>query len=160
MESHLQFRWHREPANNEDINCQVVQHSSCVLIHSYFKTWLIFLSCCSCSALTFLPQRCLPSSDVSQPDFSSTSGTSPWYWCPAVQMSLAAFLDKCVAVCVKDEGCVRAPAYAGVSTAGVCVCAVWRVIVLSLRFCMTAMHQRPCQWCPLMGFRFNFYIIM
>lgn len=39
-------------------------------------------------------------------------------------------------------------------------CAVGCAIVPSLRLCLIAMHQRPCQWCLLMGFRFNFYIIM
>lgn len=38
--------------------------------------------------------------------------------------------------------------------------AVERAIVPSLGARVTATRQRPCQWCFLMAFRFNFHIIM
>lgn len=154
-------------------NIQHIKWCVCELLLTIFKFRLSSLSCCQClqcagSPLSLSPICCFPTSG-----WSLTSSTLQSHLlstgaqlcsCPRRCSLMNVFV--CVCACVKDKDCVRAPACVFYIF---CECESWRVcawqavgcaIVLSLRLCLIAMHQRPCHWCLLMGFRFNFYIIM
>lgn len=90
------------------------------------------------------PLHCRAASSVPEPSCAAVLNAAPWpmCFCKCERERLLACARVCIYHCVRRH--VRFQ------------CA----IVLPLRLCLIAMHQRPCQWCLLMGFRFNFYIIM
>lgn len=153
--------WCRELVNNKDNDPPTFK-----LYPAYLKICFIFfpfffffdsavchaVSSCSVPTVLFLPQLCLLTSYVSlEPDCSSTAGPPPRRWSPAVQLSSVPLCDECVSACANEEDLRSCTCVCFVSAgAAVCVCArAWQavrcVVVLSLRLCLIAMHQRPCQ---------------
>lgn len=124
------------------------------------KSELLVPAVCRRWCLSLSPVFCFPTS-VWSLEWLWAAGPPPQCCSPAVQLSLSASLpDQCVSACARGE----------ISCAITCMCwsllvgdaygAAERAIASSLRLCMIAMHQRPCQWCVLMGFGVNFHIIM
>lgn len=156
-----------------------LQHSTvCGIFVNFIRTIFKFrrssLSCCQCprsvggpvcpSVLlaVFLRQsgvwlllHCRAASSELEPSCAAVLSAALWRMCFCV-------CKRKTSVCLCTCTCLYLLVFEPMWVC-VCVCA-WQAvscaIVFSLRLCLIAMHQRPCQWCLLMGFRFNFYIIM